>query len=140
MIAYIVWWLKILRRVMSAPTQVLLDARQAEPTVVAILRYRQPHDRSRMASRTSTLRFGWSRGFLHGTSYSWWRIRLGPDSEGVGNAKVWGGTVPYEQIAILYVSERTARRLIQSRSERSYWVRYRLGARQAGEIAGCEHR
>jgi hypothetical protein len=42
---------------------------------------------------------------------SWWRIRFGPDSEGIGNAKVWGGTVPYEEIAILYVSGRTARRV-----------------------------
>ena len=43
--------------------------------------------------------------------YSWWRIRFGPDAEGVGNAKVWGGTIPYDKIAIVYVSGRTARRL-----------------------------
>ena len=46
-------------------------------------------------------------------SQSWWRIRFGPDSEGIGNAKVGGGTVPYQEIAILYVSGRTARRVTQ---------------------------
>jgi hypothetical protein len=44
---------------------------------------------------------------------SWWQIRFGSDSEGVGNAKVWGGTVPYQHIAILYVSGHTARRVTQ---------------------------
>jgi hypothetical protein len=42
---------------------------------------------------------------------SWWPIRFGPDSEGVGNAKVWGGAVPYEQIRILKVDDHGARRL-----------------------------
>lgn len=41
----------------------------------------------------------------------WWRIRFGPDSEGVGNAKVWGGTVPYQQLRILHVGGDTARRV-----------------------------
>jgi hypothetical protein len=44
---------------------------------------------------------------------SWWQIRFGSDGEGVGNAKVWGGTVPYQDIAILYVSGHTARRVTQ---------------------------
>lgn len=44
---------------------------------------------------------------------SWWQIRLGSDAEGVGNAKVWGGTVPYKKIDVLLVTERTARRLVQ---------------------------
>ena len=40
----------------------------------------------------------------------------GSDSEGVGNAKVWGGTVPYPKIDVLSVSGRTARRLPAIRS------------------------
>jgi len=46
-------------------------------------------------------------------SHSWSRIRFGPDSEGVGNAKVWGGTIPYQEIAILHVIGRTAWRVAQ---------------------------
>jgi hypothetical protein len=42
---------------------------------------------------------------------SWWPIRFGPDSEGVSNAKVWGGTVPYERIRILRVSGHSIQRL-----------------------------
>jgi hypothetical protein len=42
---------------------------------------------------------------------SWWPIRFGPDSEGVGNAKVWGGTVPYQQIRILKFDGHDAQRL-----------------------------
>jgi hypothetical protein len=42
---------------------------------------------------------------------SWWPIRFGPDSEGVSNAKVWGGTVPYQQIRIIKISGHSARRL-----------------------------
>jgi hypothetical protein len=51
--------------------------------------------------------------WYHLDAYAWWRIRFGPDSEGVSNAKVWGGTVPYQNIDILSVSGRTARRLAQ---------------------------
>jgi hypothetical protein len=43
---------------------------------------------------------------------SWWPIRFGPDLEGVSNAKVWGGTVPYQQVRILKVSGHSARRVI----------------------------
>jgi hypothetical protein len=42
---------------------------------------------------------------------SWWRVRFGPDSEGIGNAKVGGGTVPYDQVAILEVHDGKARRI-----------------------------
>ncbi|MGO9421335.1 hypothetical protein [Roseiarcus sp.] len=42
---------------------------------------------------------------------SWWPIRFGPDAEGVGNAKVGGGVVPYRELRILSVSGRSARRL-----------------------------
>ena len=48
-----------------------------------------------------------------GSQYSWWRIRFGPDSEGIENARVGGGSVPYQQIDILHVSGRTARRVRQ---------------------------
>ena len=43
---------------------------------------------------------------------SWWRIRFGPDSEGVTNAKTFGGTVPYDQIRILHVTDRAAQRIL----------------------------
>jgi hypothetical protein len=45
---------------------------------------------------------------------SWWPIRFGPESEGVSNAKVWGGAVPYEQIRILKVDGHSARRLTKA--------------------------
>ena len=48
---------------------------------------------------------------------SWWPIRFGPDSEGVSNAKVWGGTVPYQQIRILKVSGHSVRRLTTANRE-----------------------
>jgi hypothetical protein len=41
----------------------------------------------------------------------WWRIRFGLDSEGIGNAKVGGGTLSYDQVAILEVRDGTARRI-----------------------------
>jgi hypothetical protein len=44
-------------------------------------------------------------------------IRFGPDSEGVGNATVSGGTVPYQQLRILYVSGRAARRVTSADRE-----------------------
>lgn len=40
----------------------------------------------------------------------WWKIQFGTDWEGVGNAKVWGGSVPYQRIRVLEVSGGTARR------------------------------
>ena len=43
---------------------------------------------------------------------SWWKVRFGSDSEGVQNAKVFGGTVPYAQVRILEISSRTARRVL----------------------------
>jgi hypothetical protein len=47
----------------------------------------------------------------------WWRVRFGPDSDGVGNAK-WGVTFPYEKTRILKVSDRTAQRvLVANRSD-----------------------
>jgi hypothetical protein len=42
---------------------------------------------------------------------SWWPIRFGPDSEGVGNAKLWKGGIPYDDVRILQVKGRTARRV-----------------------------
>jgi len=42
---------------------------------------------------------------------SWWPVRFGPDSEGVSGAKVWGGTVPYQQIRILKVRGHSAQRV-----------------------------
>jgi hypothetical protein len=42
---------------------------------------------------------------------SWWPIRFGPDSEGVGNAKLWNGGIPYDDVRILEVKARTARRV-----------------------------
>ena len=42
---------------------------------------------------------------------SWWRIRFGPDSEGVGNAKVWGESVPYDRLRILEIKGHAARRI-----------------------------
>ena len=49
---------------------------------------------------------------------SWWPIRFGSDSEGVGNAKVLGGAVPYDQTRILKVSGHTAQRvLVANRSD-----------------------
>ena len=53
---------------------------------------------------------------------SWWRVRFGPDAEGLGNAKVWGGTVPYQQIAVLRISGRNARRLTRiDRDDLANW-------------------
>jgi hypothetical protein len=42
---------------------------------------------------------------------SWWAVRFGPDSEGVSNAKAWGGEVPYDRLRILEISGHTARRI-----------------------------
>ena len=42
---------------------------------------------------------------------SWWQIQFGPDAEGVGNAKVGGGVVPYRELRILSINGRSARRL-----------------------------
>jgi hypothetical protein len=53
---------------------------------------------------------------------SWWKIQFGADWEGVGNAKVGGGSVPYQRIRILQVSEGTARRAaIVHRSDLNGW-------------------
>jgi hypothetical protein len=46
-----------------------------------------------------------------GNSFSWWRVRFGPDSDGVGNAKAFGGTMPYDRVRILRVRGRTAWRI-----------------------------
>jgi hypothetical protein len=46
----------------------------------------------------------------------WWPIRFGSDSDGVGNAKVWGGSVPYDKVRILEIDGPTARRI--SRADR----------------------
>jgi len=49
---------------------------------------------------------------------SWWPIRFGSDSEGVGNAKVLGGAIPYEEVRILDVRNHTAKRvLVANRSD-----------------------
>jgi hypothetical protein len=42
---------------------------------------------------------------------SWWPVQIGPDSEGVTNAKVWGGVTPYENLRILDVKGDTAQRI-----------------------------
>jgi len=42
---------------------------------------------------------------------SWWPIRFGSDLDGVGNAKQWRGSLPYENVRILAVTGRTARRI-----------------------------
>jgi hypothetical protein len=44
---------------------------------------------------------------------SWWTVQFGPDSEGVRNAKVWGGTVLYDQISILQIKGGAAQRVLQ---------------------------
>jgi hypothetical protein len=40
-----------------------------------------------------------------------WRIRFGPDSEGVGNGKLWGESVPYDRLRILEIKRHAARRI-----------------------------
>jgi hypothetical protein len=63
----------------------------------------------------------WSAPFSNGWQ-SWWRIRFGPDAEGIANAKVWGGAVPYKNVAILSVNGRTARRVTRiSREDLANW-------------------
>jgi hypothetical protein len=47
----------------------------------------------------------------------WWPIRFGPDAEGVGNAKVGGGVVPYRELRILSISGGSARRLTRAGRE-----------------------
>src|SRR5262249_41255255 len=53
---------------------------------------------------------------------SWWAIRFGSDSEGVGNAKVLGGTLPYSAVRVLEVRNGEARRVaVLDRSDLIGW-------------------
>jgi hypothetical protein len=52
----------------------------------------------------------------------WWAIRFGSDSEGVGNAKVLGGTLPYSAVRVLEVRNGEARRVaVLDRSDVTGW-------------------
>ena len=64
---------------------------------------------------------------------SWWPIRFGPDAEGVGNAKVGGGVVPYHELRILSISGRSARRL--TRADRDDFAGYDVQWNRDGPIA-----
>jgi hypothetical protein len=64
---------------------------------------------------------------------SWWPIRFGPDAEGVGNAKVGGGVVPYHELRILSISGRSARRL--TRADRDDFAGYDVQWSRDGPIA-----
>jgi hypothetical protein len=64
---------------------------------------------------------------------SWWPIRFGPDAEGVSNVKAWGGSVPYEQLRILSISGRNARRL--TRAERMDFAGYDVEWNRDGPIS-----
>jgi hypothetical protein len=63
----------------------------------------------------------------------WWRVRFGPDGDGVGNAKVWGGTVPYEQLRILDVQGRSARRV--TRADRADFAGWEVEWDRSGPIS-----
>lgn len=63
---------------------------------------------------------------------SWWPIRFGSNAQGVSNAKIWGGSVPYEHLRILSVSGRNARRVM--RAERTDFVGYDVEWNREGPI------
>ena len=63
----------------------------------------------------------WSAPFSSGFQ-SWWRIRFGSDAEGIANAKVWGGAISYNEVAILHVNGRTASRVTRiNREDLTNW-------------------
>jgi hypothetical protein len=64
---------------------------------------------------------------------SWWRIQFGPDAEGVGNAKVGGGAVPYQELRILSINGRSARRL--TRVDREDFAGFDVQWNRDGPIA-----
>ena len=64
---------------------------------------------------------------------TWWSIWFGADAEGVGNAKVGGGVVPYQQLRILSISGRSARRV--TRADREDFAGYDVQWNRAGPIA-----
>jgi len=64
---------------------------------------------------------------------SWWPIRFGPDAEGVGNAKVGGGVVPYHELRILSISGRSARRL--TLADREDFAGFQVQWNREGPIA-----
>ena len=64
---------------------------------------------------------------------SWWPIRFGPDAEGVGNAKVGGGIVPYDELRILSINGRSAQRL--THAARDDFAGYDVQWNRVGPIA-----
>jgi hypothetical protein len=63
---------------------------------------------------------------------SWWPIRFGPDAHGADNARVWGATVPYEQLRILLINGRSARRV--TRAEYTDFAGYDVDWNREGPI------
>jgi hypothetical protein len=64
---------------------------------------------------------------------SWWPIRFGSDAEGVGNAKVGGGIVPYDELRILSINGRSAQRL--THAGRDEFAGYDVQWNRVGPIA-----
>lgn len=70
----------------------------------------------------------------------WWTIHFGSDSDGVRNARVGGGTIPYSDLAILEIEKGVARRVFVA--DREDFTGWKVGWQRNGRIIlpSVEHR